>query len=89
MYSANPDRKLAVARNAIIGPNPIGTAQMTPAERLQELSSILAVGAIRLRLKQGAGPDGLDDGPLANFREGPNRAHGMARKPARFRTVQT
>ena len=38
-----------MARNAIVGPNPIGTVRLTSDERLKELSSILALGATRAR----------------------------------------
>ena len=55
-----------MARNAIVGPNPIGTARLTSDERLKELSSILALGAIRLRLRREARHDGRADGQLAS-----------------------
>src|SRR4051794_11157365 len=56
-------RKLSMARNAIVGPNPIGTVRLTSDERLKELSSILALGATRLRLRREA-QQGRADGQL-------------------------
>jgi hypothetical protein len=38
-----------MAKTAIVGPNPGHTAQMAAKERLAEVATILAAGAVRLR----------------------------------------
>jgi outer membrane protein assembly factor BamB len=44
VFIGSADGYLYVFNAAIVGPNPIGMAQMTADERLKELSSILALG---------------------------------------------
>jgi|SRR5580692_4917429 hypothetical protein len=50
-----------MGKKMIVGPNPLQTARMTADERLNELSTILAAGAVRLRLKQEAQANQLAD----------------------------
>ncbi len=51
-----------MARKVIVGPNPLRTNTLAADERLKELSSLLAAGTLRLRLKQEFRLEGLADG---------------------------
>jgi hypothetical protein len=54
-------------RDALIGPNAIHPDRMTPADRLDEISEILAAGLIRLLARQSSSLSALSGDSFLDF----------------------